>query len=147
MIKKKTLKKIKKYITKDNLKSLILWAFLVFFIFGGIFIVWATTISLPDLNSFEERRVAQTTKIYDRTGEIVLYDVFGEVKRTVVPLEEMSEEIKQAIVAVEDQDFYEHNGIQISAIFQAILNNLKSGNILGGQGGLSQNLKPAQPRT
>jgi 1A family penicillin-binding protein len=135
MIKKKTLKKIKKYITKDNLKSLILWAFLVFFIFGGIFIVWATTISLPDLNSFEERRVAQTTKIYDRTGEIVLYDVFGEVKRTVVPLEEMSEEIKQAIVAVEDQDFYEHNGIQISAIFQAILNNLKSGNLLGGQGG------------
>lgn len=132
MSKKKTFKKI---FTSALFKRLILWCILFFFIVGGIFIIWATTINLPDLNSFEQRKIAQSTKIYDRTGEIVLYDVFGEFKRTVVPLSDISKYVVMATVAVEDQNFYTHNGIQISAIFRAIINNIKRGDLLGGQGG------------
>lgn len=121
--------------TKKTLKNILLWGVLGFFIFTGLFIIWATTIDLPNLDSFDERRVSQSTKIYDRTGEIILYDVFSEVKRTIVPLSEMSDYIQKATIAAEDQSFYEHNGIQISAIIRAIRNNIQDGNLLGGQGG------------
>ncbi len=118
-----------------TLKKVIPWVLLAFFLFTGIFILWATTIALPNLNSFEERKVSQSTKIYDRTGQIILYDVFGEYKRTVVPLDQIAETLKQAAVAVEDKNFYSHNGIEVSSIIRAIRNNLLEGNLLGGQGG------------
>jgi 1A family penicillin-binding protein len=104
-------------------------------IFVGGIALWATTLSLPNLDNFDERQVAQSTKILDRTGEIVLYDIHGDYKRTVVSFDEISEFAKQATIAIEDKDFYEHNGIQVSAIFRAILRNLAAGNLLGGQGG------------
>lgn len=117
------------------IKKVIPWLLLAFFLVTGIFILWATTISLPNLNSFEERKVSQSTKIYDRTGKIILYDVFGEYKRTVVPLDQIAETLKQAAVAVEDKNFYTHNGIEFSSIVRAIKNNILQGNLLGGQGG------------
>ncbi len=117
------------------LKNLFLIGLFFFFIFGGVFIIWATTIDLPDLNTFNERLVSQSTKIYDRTGEILLYDVYGEHKRTVISLDEISPYLQQATIAVEDQDFYKHNGIQISSIFRAVINNIKKGDLLSGQGG------------
>ncbi|HMO78754.1 MAG TPA: PBP1A family penicillin-binding protein [Candidatus Paceibacterota bacterium] len=123
-------KKIKKII-KPWLK-IILVAFL--FITGGLFI-WLASLDLPNLNNFEERRVAQSTKIFDRTGEIILYDVHGDIKRTIVPLEQISDYLKMATISIEDKNFYEHNGIQISAIFRAVITNLSTGDLLGGQGG------------
>lgn len=105
------------------------------FIFIGSFVLWATTIGLPNLDNFDERRVAQSTKIFDRTGKVILYDVYGEYKRTVVPLDQISDYSKKATVAIEDKNFYTHNGIEISSIFRAIRNNIIQGNVLGGQGG------------
>lgn len=116
-------------------KKIIPWILLTFFLVTGIFILWTTTISLPNLNSFDERKVSQSTKIYDRTGQIILYDVFGEYKRTVVPLDQIAETLKQAAIAVEDKNFYKHNGIEFSSIIRAVKNNILQGNLLGGQGG------------
>lgn len=124
-----------KFIKKHSLKKIIGFAFIFIFIFGGIFVLWASTFDLPDLNNFEERRVSQSTKIYDRTGDVVLFDVHGEISRTVVPFDEISDNIKKAVIAIEDDNFYNHNGIEIRAIFRAIFTNLKQGNLLGGQGG------------
>ena len=45
------------------------------FILGGIFALWAATLRLPDFNSLIDRRIAQSTKIYDRTGKVLLYDM------------------------------------------------------------------------
>lgn len=101
----------------------------------GLIIIWTTTLDLPNIDNFDERRVAQSTKILDRTGEIVLYDIHGEYKRTVVPFEEISDYVKQATIAIEDRDFYKHNGVQPTAILRAILTNIKNGDLLGGQGG------------
>jgi len=71
----------------------------------GIVIIWLTTLKIPDFNSFEERKMAGSTKIYDRTGEVLLYDIHQDVKRTNIPFEKMGENIKNATVAVEDADF------------------------------------------
>lgn len=101
---------------------------------GGLFL-WISTLNIPDLSSFEERRILQSTKIFDRTGEILLYDLHQDVKRTIVPFEEISRHIKNATVAIEDDQFYNHPGIDIRAIIRAALSNLTAGDLLGGQGG------------
>lgn len=90
---------------------------------GGLFFLWIGTLRIPDLASFEERRVTQSTKIYDRTGEILLYDLHEDVQRTVVPIGDMSRHIKNATVAIEDREFYEHQGIKPTAILRAFLSN------------------------
>lgn len=108
---------------------------LVLFVFLGFSLIWLSTIELPDLNNFENRVVSESTKIYDRTGKVVLFDVHGNVRRTVVPLDQISDYVKWATIAIEDQNFYTHHGVEPKAILRAILTNLKDGNLLTGQGG------------
>src|SRR3989344_3728020 len=75
-----------------------------FFVFGAG-IVWAIIAPIPAINNFENRKVAESTKIFDRTGNIVLFDVYGQIRRTSVPLEEISPFIQKATVAIEDAEF------------------------------------------
>jgi len=93
---------------------------------GGGILIWVSTFKIPDLNAISERRITESTKIYDRTGEILLYDLHKDTKRTIVLFEEMSSYIKNAAVAIEDAEFYQHNGIKPKAIFRSILTNLSS---------------------
>ncbi len=101
---------------------------------GAVFL-WISSLEIPDLSAFEERRILQSTKIYDRTGEVLLYDLHQDVKRTVVPFEEISYHIKNATVAIEDDQFYNHRGVDLRAVIRAALTNLSQGDLLGGQGG------------
>jgi len=103
----------------------------VFFVLAGGTLIWAATLDIPDLNTFEERDVIQSTKIFDRTGKVVLYDVHGNVKRTVIPFSEISEYVKKATIAIEDANFYEHKGISEFGIIRAGINSLL-GNPQGG---------------
>ncbi len=105
------------------------------FIGAGGLLLFISTLNIPDLSAFEQRRVLQSTKIYDRTGEIVLYDLNQDVKRTVVPYENISRHVKNAAVAIEDDTFFTHWGIRPLRIFKAVLDNLTTGDLLGGQGG------------
>lgn len=105
----------------------------IFFISG--FFLWAATLDLPDFSLLEARRVSQSTKIYDRTGNILLYDVHKNVRRTIIPFESMSPYIKNATVAIEDERFYQHRGIEPKAILRAVLVNLKLIDGYRGQGG------------
>ncbi len=120
---------------RNHYKKIAYFGALCIFISVGAFVLWATTIGLPNLDNFDERQVAQSTKIFDRTGKVILYDVYGQYKRTVIPLDQISDYSKKATIAIEDKNFYTHNGIEISSIFRAIKNNLLQGNLLGGQGG------------
>ena len=101
---------------------------------GGVFI-WISTLEIPDLTTFEARRVLQSTKLYDRTGEILLYDLHQDVKRTIVPFESISRHIKNATVAIEDDTFFEHWGVRPTAILRAAIANMRGGDLFGGQGG------------
>lgn len=98
-------------------------------------LIWISTLEIPDLSAFDERRIQQSTKIFDRTGEVLLFDLHQDVRRTVIPLEEMSRHIRNATLAIEDDQFYNHLGIQPTAIIRAALVNFRRGDLLGGQGG------------
>lgn len=104
---------------------------------GGL-LLWTTTFEIPDLNTFDERKVDQSTKIYDRTGEVLLYDIHQDIQRTIVPFEEISREIKNATVAIEDAAFYNHHGIRPTAIARAILVNIGAGSYSQGGSTITQ---------
>jgi len=115
---------------------LLLFSFGIF-ISGGI-LLWVSSFEVPDLKTFEERRIDQSTKIYDRTGEILLYDIHQDVQRTIISLEDISRHIKNATVAIEDAEFYEHNGIKPTAIFRAIFVNISEGGYSQGGSTITQ---------
>ncbi len=124
-----------KHTVKELSIDLLIGLVVLGLIFSGILLIWVATLDIPDLSSFEARRVLQSTKIYDRTGEVLLYDLHQDVRRTIIPYEEMSRHIKNATVAIEDDSFFEHAGVRPFAILRAALANLQGGDLLGGQGG------------
>ena len=105
-------------------KNLILLGGSIFILGSGMIIVWLSSLKIPDFQSFGNRKVENSTKIYDRTGEILLYDIHQDTKRTDIPGEAMGVNIKNATVAIEDSEFYNHGGIKISAIVRAVLSNI-----------------------
>ena len=107
----------------------------VMLIATGAAALWVATLKMPDLESFETRKVVESTKIYDRTGEILLYDTGINTKRTSVPLSEISPWIQKATIAIEDARFYENIGIEPLAIVRAVVTNFIARDLLGGQGG------------
>lgn len=98
---------------------LITMAIVVFLVLGAT-VLWATLTPIPAINNFENRQVAQSTKIYDRTGNIVLYDVHGSVRRTYVPLDQISAYVQKATVATEDDSFYTNAGFRPLAFLRAM---------------------------
>ena len=134
---KKHLKSIKsKWWNKELLTDAFVVVFAGGLITAGALFVWISTLDIPDLATFEERRVLQSTKIYDRTGEILLYDLHQDVKRTLVSYENMSRHIKNATIAIEDDTFFEHLGVRPLAIFRSMFTNfLSNGGPFSGAGG------------
>jgi 1A family penicillin-binding protein len=106
------------------IKKFIIFLFSLGLFGSGSLFLWAATLQIPDLSTFEDRKVLQSTKIYDKTGEILLYDVHKDIQRTVVPLSEISHHMKNATVAIEDAEFYKHHGIQPTSILRAVLVNI-----------------------
>ncbi len=96
----------------------------LFIVLAGLGILWVVTLKIPDLQSFDQRIVGQSTKIYDSTGNVLLYDLSQQTRRTVVPYDQISQNLKNATISIEDKDFYKHNGIQISSIIRAFLVDL-----------------------
>ena len=107
------------YFKNHSRESWLLLGASLFIFFISIFIIWLSFIKLPDFKSFTDRKVQSSTKIYDRTGTVLLYDVNQDTKRTIIPYEEMGTNIKNATVAIEDSEFYQHKGVRITSIIRA----------------------------
>ena len=95
----------------------------VFFILSIIFIFYARDLPRPE--KFTEKQFIQSTKIYDRTGQVLLYEIYGEEKRTLVSLDKIPEHLKQAVITTEDANFYSHFGIDLQGIMRSVLINLQ----------------------
>ena len=109
--------------------------FSVFAVFFGsvfmllVFIYFSAT--LPDPEKLTNRKIEQSTKIYDRNG-VLLYDVYENKDRTVVTIENVSPYVVSATLATEDSDFYKHQGFDALGIVRAALNTLTGEGLQGG---------------
>ncbi|MDP1689967.1 MAG: transglycosylase domain-containing protein [bacterium] len=110
---------------------------LFFLAVGGTLVAVAIT-PVPDISSFASRQIDQSTKIYDRTGQVLLYDYNRDAKRDVVPLSSISPNTINATIAIEDSSFYEHGGIRITSIFRAIFANVFGGSLSQGGSTVTQ---------
>jgi 1A family penicillin-binding protein len=130
------------------IKNLILAVIALGFAFSLILVILIAFASqnLPNPNSLTERSISQTTKIYDRTGEHLLYEIFGEENRTLKKVQQgfckddknletdsngISLFALQATIAAEDRKFCTHGGFDLKGIARAVFNNL-TGNRTGG---------------
>lgn len=116
---------------------------IILFIIGlagmaGAFIYFSKDI--PDPNKIADRSVAESTKIYDRTGEHLLYEIHGEEKRTVVKLNQVSQNLINATIAIEDQNFYKHYGVDFKGIIRAVYKDIISGEKAQGASTITQQL-------
>ena len=107
-----------------SLLKFLLFAFL-FLISSVLFLFIYYAKDLPRPERFIERQLFESTKIYDRSNQVLLYEIYGEEKRAWVPLEKVPEYLKGAIIATEDANFYQHSGIDFKGIINAVLANLK----------------------
>jgi penicillin-binding protein 1A len=113
------------------LLSIFLWGVLFsVFCFLAIFIYFAKDLPRPE--KFTEKQFIQSAKIYDRTGTVLLYEVYGEEKRTLVPLSDIPEYMKQVVIATEDANFYDHIGVDFKGIVRSILINMEGQISVGG---------------
>ena len=123
--------------------------FFIFKFLGGCFLIIVLFVfflfiyyakDLPRPEDFAERKVFQSTQIYDRTGKVLLYDVHGEEKREIVPLNQVPDYLQKAIIVTEDANFYKHHGIDFKAILRSILVDLKLKNPAQGASTITQQL-------
>ncbi len=107
----------------EHLKTIWLPILSIMIIFGGLSMLavfaWFSR-DLPSPDKLIERAIAESTKIYARDEKTILYEVHGEEKRTMVNLDEISDYALWAHIALEDKNFYEHQGFSLLRIFKSI---------------------------
>lgn len=84
-----------------------------------LLLIFFVSVTLPDVTNVENLIPDQSSTIYDRDGN-ALYRIFGEENRKTVSLEDISQWVPMATMAIEDDQFYEHSGIDLPAIIKSI---------------------------
>lgn len=119
--------KPKKIFSKEFLKQLPwpkigTWAFRIsaagILFIAFLFIYYSR--QLPDPNRLLGRNVPESTKIYAK-DESLIYEVHGEIKRTLVNLDQISPDLKNATIAAEDKNFYNHAGISFTGLARSAI--------------------------
>ncbi len=130
--------KLKKGVKHHGLRNIMVFLFACLMFIGGALLIWVSTFQIPSIQAFQDRKITQSTKIYDNTGKILLYDVFQNTKRTVVDFEQISQNIKDATLSIEDKDFYTHHGIKPKSLLRALLVDISSFSLSQGGSTITQ---------
>ncbi len=118
---------------------------LLFFVLLGALglatLIYLLVGDLPAPDALITRSSPDATKIYDRHGQL-LYEVLDPRagRRTRVPLNQMPPYFREAVVAVEDSNFYSNPGVDATGIVRAAVQNLRAGEIVAGGSTITQQL-------
>lgn len=89
-------------------------------------------VQLPSPKSIGKINFAQSTHLYDRNGKL-LYEIYRDENRTPIKVSELPAYIKQAAIAIEDKDFFKHNGVSLSSgVLRALRETLVTKSLQGG---------------
>jgi len=120
-------------------------ALLILFVLGGLGVglaaLWVFTIlprSLPPVTALENFEPVQGSKIFDDSDELITE--FHVERRIFVPLAQIPQALKEAIIATEDARFYSHFGVDPMGIARAVYHNFRHGRIVEGGSTITQQL-------
>ncbi|MCX6737652.1 MAG: transglycosylase domain-containing protein, partial [Candidatus Parcubacteria bacterium] len=116
------------------------WLGIIVFLAAIITYLAILWLKLPTFLDITSQRYIQSSKIYDRTGKILLYEFSGEQKRTVLAQEDIPEVAKKAVLAIEDHNFYNHGAIEIKSLIRAVIYNIIYPNQVQGGSTVTQQL-------
>ncbi len=102
----------------------------------GIFL--GLTRDLPQIRELENFEPSAVTRIY--SADRMLLDEFFLEKRTVVPIDQIPDDLVQALITIEDRQFYTHSGIDLKGILRAIIKDLMAGQFVEGASTITQQL-------
>jgi len=107
-----------KFLTKFAIASTIFGCTVIFFIFAKY------NQDLPDYNDLKNYQPPITTTVYSANG--YLLSQFAQENRVFVPIEMIPDHVKNAFIAAEDRNFYDHIGVDFFAIFRTVISNAVS---------------------
>jgi len=94
--------------------------------------IYAVTRGLPSLDELQRVKQPINTTIYDSTGKVLIAELHGGQNRVLAKSAQIPDVMKQATVAVEDQRFYEHHGVDFQGVIRAMILNLRAGSVVQG---------------
>ena len=114
------------------IKSLALFFQIMFLFIGCIFLY--VDKNTPNLDLISESELQQPIRIYSKDGKLIGF--FGIERRELISFEQIPENLKNAVLAAEDKDYFNHSGVKISSLMRALLGEL-TGSPSGGGGTIS----------
>ncbi len=120
---------------KNIFFTFLLLGFLTPFLVLGYFLVTEDY----DISSLKEYKPSLTTRFYDKNGEKIA-NIFEGEHRYYTEFNEIPPRIIEALLAIEDTTFFEHPGINVDAIFRAIIKDIKAGKLVEGASTITQQL-------
>ncbi len=120
---------------KNIFFTLFLLGFLTPFLVLGYFLVGEDY----DISSLKNYKPSLTTRFYDKNGEKIA-NIFEGEHRYYAEFNEIPPRIIEALLAIEDTTFFEHPGINVDAIFRAIIKDIKAGKLVEGASTITQQL-------
>jgi penicillin-binding protein 1C len=134
---KKAMRILKKIFKEIFLISLNVFGLLLLLVLAGFVYLMAIT---PLGDSLETRHIPQTSIIYDRSGEHVLYEMHGEENRKLLTHDEIPDTVRIATIATEDASFYKHHGIDFVSILRALKKDIETRSASQGASTITQQL-------
>lgn len=123
-----------------SLQNIVIFLFVIIFIIAGsgagLFFAY-----IKDAPAFDPEKLKpiETSFVYDDKGQVIA-ELHGEQNRIPVKINEVPEHLKKAFIAIEDQYFYQHRGINIRSIIGAIWTDLQHGKYRRGASTITQQL-------
>jgi len=102
----------------------------------GVFLYY-----VKDTPEFDPSKLntSETSMVFDKDGQVIA-ELHGEQNRIPVPLEKVPKDLINAFIAIEDQHFYSHKGINIRSIIGSLITNFLHGDIKRGASTITQQL-------
>ena len=101
----------------------------IFTILGGYLLIKP---NLPEINLVDEDVLQIPLKVLTSDG--VLIGEFGDQKRRTIEYKEIPQNLKNAFLAAEDDQFFEHSGVRLASLIRAVFQMVQSGEIVSGGG-------------
>jgi len=121
----------------------VLIALFIFLFFVICYLLFVFFRDLPSPNRLSSYEIPQTTRIFDRKGNL-LYEIYAEQNRTLVHLSDIPVFLRQATISIEDKDFYRHQGVNpVGGILRAAKETILRQKLQGGSTITQQLVKTA----